>query len=107
MRAATAVFGGIAVLSLATGTAQALGPTQAELNNAATDRANWLYVDHDYRGQRYTPLNQITAKNAAKLAQTCSYRFPEKEPAQTAPIAYDGTLYATTAHYTVALDGAN
>jgi alcohol dehydrogenase (cytochrome c) len=107
MRAATAVFGGIAVLSLATGTAQALGPTQAELNNAATDRANWLYVDHDYRGQRYTPLNQITAKNAAKLAQTCSYSFPEKEPAQTAPIAYDGILYVTTAHYTVALDGAN
>jgi alcohol dehydrogenase (cytochrome c) len=28
-------------------------------------------------------------------------------PGQTAPIVYDGILYATTAHYTVALDGAS
>jgi alcohol dehydrogenase (cytochrome c) len=72
--------------------------TQAELNNAANDTANWPYVDHEYRGQRYTPLDQITAKNAADLAQVCSYTFPDKEPSQTAPIVYDGILYATTAH---------
>jgi glucose dehydrogenase len=64
-------------------------------------------VDHDYRGQRYTPLDQITAKNAADLAPVCSYTFPDKEPSQTAPIAYDGILYATTAHHTVAVDGAS
>jgi alcohol dehydrogenase (cytochrome c) len=87
--------------------AQAAGPTQAELNNSINDGANWPYVDHDYRGQRYTPLAQITANNAANLAEVCRYTFPEKEPAQTAPIVYDGILYATTAHYTVALDGAN
>jgi alcohol dehydrogenase (cytochrome c) len=92
---------------MATGAAQAAGPTQAELNNAVNDSANWPYVDHDYRGQRYTPLDQITAKNAADLAQVCSHTFPDKEPTQTAPIVYDGTLYATTAHYTVALDGAS
>ena len=91
---------------LATGAAHATGPTQAELNNAANDSANWPHVDHDYRGQRYTPLDQITAKNAAGLAQTCSYSFPEKTPGQTAPIVYGGILYATTTHYTVALDGA-
>jgi len=107
MRAKAFVFGSVAVLSAAIGAAQAAGPTQAELNNAANDSANWPYVDHDYRGQRYTPLDQITAKNAANLAQTCSYSFPERMPGQTAPIVYDGTLYATTAHYTVALDGAS
>jgi alcohol dehydrogenase (cytochrome c) len=78
-----------------------------ELNNAATDGTNWLYVDHDYRGQRYTPLDQITAKNATDLMQVCSYSFPEKQPAQSAPVAYEGTLYVTTAHYTVALDGVS
>jgi PQQ-dependent dehydrogenase (methanol/ethanol family) len=107
MRDEAFVLGSIAVLSLATGAAHADGPTQAELNNATNDSANWAYVDHDYRGQRYTPLDQITAKNAANLAQTCSYSFPEKKPAQTAPIVYDGILYATTAHHTVALDGAS
>jgi alcohol dehydrogenase (cytochrome c) len=107
MRAEASVFGKVAVLWLATGAAHAAGPTQAELNNATNDSANWVYVDHDYRGQRYTPLDQITARNAADLAQTCSYSFPERMPGQTAPIVYDGILYATTAHYTVALDGTS
>jgi alcohol dehydrogenase (cytochrome c) len=107
LRAEAFVFGSVAALLLTTGAAHAAGPTQAELNNAANDSANWPYVDHDYRGQRYTPLDQITAKNAADLAQVCSHTFPDKEPTQTAPIVYDGTLYATTAHYTVALEGAS
>jgi alcohol dehydrogenase (cytochrome c) len=47
------------------------------------------------------------AKNAADLAQACSVTFPDKEPAQTAPIVDDGVLYATTAYHTVAIDGAN
>ena len=97
----------VVVLSITTGAAYAAGPTQAELNDAVNDGANWPYVDHDYHGQRYTPLNQLTAKNVADLVDICSFHFPEKAPAQTAPIVYDGILYATTAHYTVALDGAN
>ena len=107
LRAEAFAFGSIAALLLAPGAAHSAGPTQAELNNAVNDSANWPYVDHDYRGQRYTPLDQITAKNAADLAQVCSYTFPDKEPSQTAPIAYDGILYATTAHHTVAVDGAS
>jgi len=97
----------VAALLLAAGAAHAAGPTQAELNDAVNDSSNWLYVDHDYRGQRYTPLDQITAKNAADLAQVCSYTFPDKEPSETAPVVYDGVLYATSAHHTVAIDGAS
>lgn len=107
MRAEALALGYVAALSMASGAAHAAGPTQAELNNAVNDSANWPYVDHDYHGQRYTPLDQITAKNAADLAQTCSYSFPEKMPGQTAPTVYYGILYAATAHYTVALDGAS
>jgi len=107
MKSEAVVLASIAVLSMATGAAHAAGPTQAELNSADNDGANWLYVDHDYHGQRYTPRDQITAKNVGDLAPTCSYTFPEKMPGQTAPIVYDGFLYATTAHYTVALDGAS
>jgi alcohol dehydrogenase (cytochrome c) len=107
MRAQAFVFGSVASILLAACAPHGAGPTQAQLNTATNDGTNWLYVDHDYRGQRYTPLDQITAKNAADLAQVCSHTFPDKEPTQTAPIVYDGTLYATTAHYTVALDGAS
>ncbi|ACB94613.1 pyrroloquinoline quinone-dependent dehydrogenase [Beijerinckia indica] len=107
MSAKAFAFGSVSILSLATGAALAAGPTQQELNNATTDSANWPYVDHDYRGQRYTPLDQINAKNAADLTQICAYSFPEKMPAQTAPIVYNGTIFATTTHYTVAIDGAN
>jgi alcohol dehydrogenase (cytochrome c) len=107
MRAKALALGYVAALSITSGAAHAAGPTQAELNNAVNDSANWSYVDHDYHGQRYTPLDQITAKNAADLAQTCSYSFPEKMPGQAGPTVYDGILYAATTHYTVALDGAS
>jgi len=107
MRAQAFVFGSVAAILLAACAPHAAGPTQAQLNTATNDSTNWLYVDHDYRGQRFTPLDQITARNAADLAQVCSHTFPVKEPTQTAPIVYEGTLYATTAHFTVALDGAS
>jgi alcohol dehydrogenase (cytochrome c) len=86
--------------------AQPSGPTQEELNHAADDAENWLYVDHDYQGRRYTALDQINAGNVRDLVQVCYYSFPELVPAQTAPVVHAGVLYATTAHFTVAIDGA-
>jgi alcohol dehydrogenase (cytochrome c) len=85
--------------------AQVPGPTQHDLDNSLSDSVNWLYVDHDYQGTRYSGLSEIDTGNAANLEKICIHTFPEKEPAQTAPIAYAGVIYATTAHYTVALDG--
>ena len=71
------------------------------------DNTDWTYVDHDFSGTRYSPLNQITAENVNRLAKVCSYTFPEKVPSETAPIVSAGVLYATSDHYTVALDGAD
>ena len=65
---------------------------------------DWLYVDHDPAGTRYSPLKQITPGNVGQLQKVCSYSFPDKEPSQTAPIVSGGSLYLTTAHYTVGLD---
>jgi alcohol dehydrogenase (cytochrome c) len=108
MRTHMRVCAVVAMWSLAApGWAQTVGPTQKELNEAPNDSTNWMYVDHDYRGTRYSGLNQINTTNAKQLTKLCSYTFPDKEPAQTAPIAYRGMVYATTAHYTVALDGAS
>jgi glucose dehydrogenase len=40
------------------------------------DGSDWLYVDHDLAGTRYSPLKQITPKNVSQLAKVCSYSFP-------------------------------
>jgi len=74
---------------------------------AATDDGDWAYVDHDFNGTRYSPLSQITPQNVNQLAKVCSYTFPEQVPSESAPIASAGVLYATSDHYTVALDGAD
>lgn len=49
--------------SRVTGNASAVpkggGPTQQELNDAASSTQNWLYTTHDYSGSRYVALDQI------------------------------------------------
>jgi alcohol dehydrogenase (cytochrome c) len=81
----------------------------ASPQGAASDSSggDWPYVDHDLAGTRYSRLKQITAKNVSQLVKACVYSFPDKEPSQTAPIVSAGRIYLTTAHYTVAVDGAD
>ena len=67
----------------------------------------WLHVDHDLAGTRYSELKQINVGNVSQMAKVCTYTFPDKEPSQTAPIVSSGVMYATTAHYTVAIDGSD
>jgi alcohol dehydrogenase (cytochrome c) len=71
------------------------------------DGGDWIYVDHDLAGTRYSHLTQITTRNVSRLVKACSYSFPDKEPSQTAPIVSAGTIYLTTAHYTAAIDGTD
>jgi hypothetical protein len=71
------------------------------------DGSDWLYVDHDLAGTRYSHLQQITTQNVSQIARACAYSFPDKEPSQTAPIVSAGTMYLTTAHHTVAVDGSD
>ena len=100
---ATALILGGFVLVLAT------SPVNASSQELAGNSAggDWLYVDHDLGGTRYSQLKQITTKNASRLVKACAYSFPDKEPSQTAPIVSAGRMYLTTAHYTVAVDGAD
>jgi alcohol dehydrogenase (cytochrome c) len=72
-----------------------------------SDAGDWVYVDHDLAGTRYSHLKQITTKNVSRLVKACAYSFPDKEPSQTAPIVSAGRMYLTTAHHTVAVDGAD
>jgi len=78
----------------------AASPQQAE-------SGDWTYADHDFNGTRYSPLTQITPGNVKQIAKVCSYTIPEKVPSESAPIVSAGVLYATSDHYTVALDASD
>jgi alcohol dehydrogenase (cytochrome c) len=84
-------------------------PSAAAVQDLANnlDNGDWAYVDHDITGTRYSHLKQITTKNVSRLVKACAYSFPDKEPSQTAPIVSGGRIYLTTAHQTVAIDGAD
>ena len=83
------------------------GSRAAAASPAPADDGDWIYADHDFNGTRYSPLAQITASNVTRLTKACSYTFPEKVPSESAPIVSAGVLYATSDHYTVAIDGAD
>jgi len=81
------------------------GPDQAALNAAATS-TDWLVHNHDYSGARYSPLDQITAANASRLAPACIFQVGEQDNFQTNPIVFNGTMFLTTRRSTMAIDAA-
>lgn len=83
------------------------GPTQEELSDAARSTENWLHPNHDYSGLRFVDVKQITGKNVSELRPVCLYQSKERVPAQTSPIVYDGVLFFTTMHYTIAMDATD
>src|SRR5579883_269242 len=83
------------------------GPSQAELNDAAASKRDWLYQTHDYAGARYAAADQINTSNAGKLQVACAFQIGDNENFQTGPIVYQGTMYLTTPHATVAVDATS
>ena len=77
-----------------------------ELVQAHANPRDWLYHTHDYTGRRFSDLEQIDTGNAHRLRPACIYQFGEISNFQTGPIVYQGTMFLTTLHHTVALDAA-
>ncbi len=82
-------------------------PTQQELNAAATNSTDWLMPNHDYGGQRYVDLKQITPNNAATLRPVCMYQASDTKSFHANPLVYRGVMYFTTAGATIAIDATN
>src|SRR5262249_16815799 len=82
------------------------GPSQDELTGAASN-ANWLHPNHDYEGWRYVEAKQITRANVSTLRPVCMYQSKEHVPAQPTPRVYEGVLYFTTTHYTIAINATD
>jgi alcohol dehydrogenase (cytochrome c) len=81
------------------------GPSQTALA-AAEQSTDWLMNAHDYRGTRYSPLDEISVANASRLSPVCMFQMGERDNFQTGPIVYNGTMYVTTMTSTIALDAA-
>jgi len=89
-RAPTAI---LVALVLAFGASRVFASPQSIASDS--NDGDWVYVDHDLAGTRYSHLKQITTKNVSQLVKACAYSFPDKEPSQTAPIVSAGTMYLT------------
>lgn len=107
MRPVTIAWASLILLILSTPAFAQVGPTQAELNDAARDVANWLHPDRDYAGQRYVDLKEINVRSARSLRPVCMYQSAELVPSQTNPIVYRGVIYITTTHLTIALGASD
>jgi alcohol dehydrogenase (cytochrome c) len=86
------------------GSPSTTAPDDDELQNAS--QSDWLLYNHDYLGQRHSPLRLITTMNAAGLAPKCIFQTGEVGSFQSSPLIRAGRLYFTTANNTYALDAA-
>ncbi len=82
-------------------------PSQEELNAANSNSNDWLMSNHDYSGQRFVDLKQITPNNAAQLRPTCMFQAGDTKPFHNNPVVYRGVMYVTTSTSTIALDATN
>ena len=80
-------------------------PDDAELSHQT--ESEWLAYNGDLTGQHYSTLDQITAKNAKRLAVHCIYQLGEIGSFQSSPIVYDGVVYVTSPYRTYAFNATN
>jgi alcohol dehydrogenase (cytochrome c) len=65
---------------------------------------DWLTYAGSYQGWRHSPLEQITAKNAAMLSPQWVYHVPNARGLRTSPIVYKGVMYVTNTNSVYAVD---
>jgi alcohol dehydrogenase (cytochrome c) len=105
MRPGSGVAAALLLVTLTVLPAQAQpGPTQAALNAAASNAADWLHTNHDYGGQRFVDARGITRDNASSLRPVCRHELGDLYPFHTNPIVSRGVMYVTTPSTTIALD---
>ena len=99
----------IAGQAMATGSPvpKAVSVSQAKLDAASKDSANFLHSNMNYEQTRYYPAAQINTKNVAKLKPAFIFQTEVLESMETAPIVIDGIMYVTTSYnHVYALDAA-
>jgi PQQ-dependent dehydrogenase (methanol/ethanol family) len=85
------------------------GAARAQINEAALVTpapGAWVTYGRDYAETHYSPLNQITSANVARLGTVWSWDIPKTGARlEATPIVSDGVIYATAAlSFVFALD---
>jgi alcohol dehydrogenase (cytochrome c) len=80
---------------------QAQVPYSAIVKSPSED---WLTYHGDYQGRRFSPLTQINAQNAGRLAPVWTYHFQRGRRLEATPIVYQGVMYVTSANQVDAID---
>ena len=70
--------------------------TQAMLDKAAGDSANFLHTNGDYNQQRFHPAKQINTGNVKKLRPAWIFQTDVRESLETSPIVVNGIMFVTT-----------
>lgn len=76
--------------------------TSQMLQNARTERNNWLMFGRDYTNQRWSPLTQINTSNVKNLQVAWIYqtRISRLGTFETSPVVVNGIMYLTTPYNT-------
>ena len=82
------------------------GPSFTDLKAAQTNHSDWLYHNQNYKGTRYSGLDQVSVANVGDLQQVCAYQLDTFATMQTGPIVYEGIMYITNSTRTAAIDAA-
>ena len=70
--------------------------SQAMLDKAAGDSANFLHTNGDYNQQRFHPAKQINSANVKKLRVAWVFQTDVRESMETSPIVVNGVMFITT-----------
>jgi len=73
------------------------GVTQAMLEGAGEDHANWITHGRTYDEQRFSPLDQISTENVGDLGLAWFADMDTARGQEATPLVMDGKLYLTTA----------
>ncbi len=106
-RGATFALAGILALAAVPGAVRgaATAPTAETLAGAAKDRNSWLLPGHDYSGNRYLDLPQITPANVKSMKRAWKFKISDDSSIEMTPVVYGGMMYVTSAHdHVYALD---
>jgi len=90
------------------GVPKSVNVSQAQLNGAGGQAADWLHTNGSYDQARYSPNDQINTGNVKGLKPAFVVQTEILESMETAPIVVDGVMYLTTSYnHIYAVDAAS
>ena len=85
----------IAVFHLVLVAASSAQVPYSRLLKAESEPANWLTYSGNYQAHRFSPLQQITPENVARLRAAWIYQIEGRGRFESSPLVVDGIMYVT------------